>query len=75
VSDLAVSYKAVLDNALNLSPLDRASLIERLFESFGDMERQGLDAEWASEVEDRLEAHKRGEMKSKPANEVFRAIE
>ncbi len=61
--------------ALRLSPIERAELIEKLFDAFSSPERESIDARWAIEVEDRIEAYERGEIQSKPATEVFARIE
>ena len=65
----------VLDDALRLSPLERADLIEKLFASFPFPDRKTIDERWAIEAEDRLDAFERGEIKSKPASEIFSRIE
>lgn len=61
----------ILRDALNLSPVERAELVERILASFSFPERQTIDALWATEVEDRIDAFEAGELKSKPAAEVF----
>ncbi|MBP7867953.1 MAG: addiction module protein [Acidobacteria bacterium] len=49
--------KAVLENALALSPVERASVISALLASFDRASRATLDAAWATEAEDRIDAH------------------
>jgi len=65
----------VLSDALNLSPLERADLIEKLLASFPFPDRKAIDQRWAIEVEERIDAFERKEIKSKPASEVFSRIE
>jgi putative addiction module component (TIGR02574 family) len=65
----------VLRDALKLSPVERAELVERILASFSFPERQSIDELWATEVEDRIEAYESGELKSTPAAEVFARIE
>ena len=65
----------VLSDALNLSPLERADLIEKLLASFPFPDRKAIDQRWAIEVEDRIDAFERKEISSKPASEVFSRIE
>jgi putative addiction module component (TIGR02574 family) len=60
----------ILKEALALPPGERAEIAERLLSSL-DSERQRLDELWAIEVEDRLEAYDRGEIKAIPAEDVF----
>jgi putative addiction module component (TIGR02574 family) len=65
----------VLRDALGLPPVDRAELVEQILASFEFPARQDIDAAWAQEAEDRLDAFERGEIGSSPASEVFREID
>lgn len=65
----------VLPDALKLSPVERAELIEKLLASFSFPDRKAIDELWAAEAEDRIDAYERGEIKSKPAADVFARIE
>jgi putative addiction module component (TIGR02574 family) len=65
----------VLIDALSLSPMERAELIEKLLASFSFPDRKAIDERWAAEAEDRIDAYERGEIRSSPANEVFARIE
>ncbi len=63
--------KKVLAEALDLSPIERATLVEALLSSFDFPRRQEVDALWAKEVEDRIDAYERGELQASPAEAVF----
>lgn len=65
----------VLLDALKLSPLERAELVERLLASFSFPERKAIDERWAAEAEDRIDAYERGDLRSRSATEVFARIE
>jgi len=65
----------VLREALGLPPIDRAELVEQILASFEFPARQDIDAAWAQEAEDRIDAYERGEIRSSPANEVFKDID
>jgi putative addiction module component (TIGR02574 family) len=65
----------ILHEALDLSPIDRAELIELILASFEFPARQEIDAAWAQETEDRIDAYERGEIGSSPANKVFKDID
>jgi putative addiction module component (TIGR02574 family) len=65
----------ILREALNLAPMERAELVERILASFEFPARKDIDAAWAQEVEDRIDAFARGEIGSLPASEVFREID
>jgi putative addiction module component (TIGR02574 family) len=64
----------ILLDALKLSPLERAELIEKLLASFSFPDRTAIDEHWATEAEDRLDAYDRGEVGSKSAAEIFARI-
>lgn len=61
----------ILQEALALSVNERADLIERLLSSLDPSEPK-IEKLWASEVEDRIEAHDRGQLGTIFAEEFFR---
>lgn len=65
----------ILRKALDLSPTDRAELVEQILASFEFPARQDIDAAWAQEAEDRVDAYEGGEISSSPANKVFKDID
>ncbi len=67
--------KQILREALDLPPIDRAELVEQILASFEFPARQDIDAAWAQEAEDRIDAYERGEIGSSPANKVFKDID
>jgi putative addiction module component (TIGR02574 family) len=67
--------KQILAEALKLPPVERAELVEDLLSSFEFQSRTAVDALWAAEAEDRIDAFERGEMSTIPAKEVFAEIE
>jgi putative addiction module component (TIGR02574 family) len=72
---MSASSEQVLQQALGLSPQDRAEIVERLLASFQTPPDPLLDELWAREAEDRLDAYDRGELGAVPAEEVFARIE
>lgn len=68
------TMRQVLADALTLPPVERAELIDELFFSFDNVDRKAIDALWAAEAEDRLEAFRRGEFTAIPADEVFATL-
>jgi len=66
--------KEVLKQALCLSPVDRAELVEEILSSFDFPSRQHLDALWAAEAEERIDAYDAGEIGASPASEVFNKL-
>ena len=65
----------ILAEALKLPPMERAELVENLLTSFEFQSREKIDALWAEEAEDRIDAFERGEMVTIPAKDVFAEIE
>lgn len=65
----------ILAEALELPPVERAELVENLLSSFEFQSRQTIDALWAQEAEDRIDAFEHGEMTAIPAKDVFTEIE
>jgi putative addiction module component (TIGR02574 family) len=67
--------KQILAEALRLPPVERAELVENLLTSFEFEAGKSIDALWAKEAEDRIDAYERGEMAAIPAKDVFAEIE
>ncbi len=65
----------IFTRALNLSPIERAELIENLMTSFDFPARKSIDELWGKEVESRIDAFERGEIKTISAKDVFDKIE
>ena len=72
---MTAQSKKILADALALPPTERASLVEEILSSFDFPSRQEIDALWANEVEDRIDAYERGEMSSRSVQEVFDRID
>ena len=65
----------VLEKAVGLPPIERAELVEGILSSFDFPSRADVDAAWAREAEDRIDAYERGEIAAIPASRVFEEIE
>lgn len=61
---MALFAQNVINDALSLPPVDRASLIEELLASFDRQARSAIDAVWANEAERRIDAFDAGEATS-----------
>jgi len=72
---MTAGTERVLDQALELPPIERAELVERLLVSFEFPDRKRIDALWGEEAESRIDAFERGKLKAKSAQEVFRGID
>ena len=56
---------------LSLSPEDRARLAERLLDSLHEPALATIEAAWDKEIERRVEAYERGEVRTFEAEDVF----
>ncbi len=61
--------------ALKLPPLERAQIIDALWNSFDPAEQDTVDRAWLLESQDRLGAFRAGELKAIKGEEALRAIE
>ncbi len=66
--------KRVLNDALSLPPIERAELIQRLFQSFDVSKDNHIDTAWTEEVESRIEAYDKGLLTATPAEDVLARI-
>ena len=64
----------IMKTALELPPVDRAELIERLFISFDPSPTSSIDEAWAIEIESRIDAFDDGKINASFADEVFKRI-
>lgn len=65
----------ILNGALGLPPTERAELVERILSSFNFPDRKDIDAAWAREAEERIDAFERGDIQAIPADKVFERID
>lgn len=72
---MTTQAQQVLEEAVGLPPIERAELVERILSSFDFPSRADIDAAWAREVEDRIDAYERGYIAAIPATGVFEKIE
>jgi putative addiction module component (TIGR02574 family) len=67
---MTVDAMHVLNDALKLPPKERASVVDQILSSL-DQPDQYLDDLWRKEVEERLAAYNRGEIKAIPLDDVL----
>ena len=61
--------------ALKLSPLEKAHIIDELWRSLDPTDQNSMDQAWLRESRDRLEAFREGKLKSEDGEETLRSIE
>ena len=71
---MTTQAKTVLAEALDLPPIERAGLIERLLASFEFPSSKKKDALWAKEAESRIDAFEQGKIKAISAKKVFESL-
>lgn len=71
---MTAQTQQVLEKAIHLPPVERAELVEQILSSFDFPTRDKIDALWASEAEDRIDAYDQGKIKAIPASQVFEKI-
>jgi len=64
------SVNMIINQALELNPIERADVAERLLFSL-DKPDSAIDALWAEEADLRIEQYKKGEIETISASEVF----
>ena len=65
----------ILKKALSLPPIERAELVEKVFDSFNGSSKINFDHLWAQEAESRIDAFEKGKLKSISVKKVFQRIE
>lgn len=61
----------LLKEALTLKPQEKAELIDKLILSLDKPDKE-IEALWAKEIEDRIEAYEKKKMKAVPLEEVLK---
>ena len=64
----------VFEQALAMSPLEKAVLIEKLFKSFDQENQKAIDQAWATEAESRIEAYEAGKISARPFEAVLQDL-
>jgi len=67
--------RRILSDALELPPVERAELVEEIMSSFDFPARAEVDALWAREAEDRIDAYDKGKLKAGSADEIIGSID
>lgn len=66
-----MSVTAIQSEVLNLSVVERARLLDVIWESLSESETKLREANWAAESERRIEAYENGKLTARPAADVF----
>lgn len=60
--------------ALQLTPFEKAQIIDALWQSLDPAEQKSIDQAWLAESQDRLKAFRAGEIKALDGEETIRSI-
>jgi putative addiction module component (TIGR02574 family) len=66
-----MSVTAIQDEILGLPAIERARLIDVLWDSISGAELKAREIAWAAESERRIDAHEAGRLTARDAAEVF----
>ena len=66
--------KEIESKVLELPPIERASLAEKLLSSLDTGQQHLIDEKWAEETESRISAYEAGELTASDASEVHARI-
>jgi len=67
---MSITANIILDQALELSPSERADVAEKLLFSLDSPDSE-MDKLWAKEADNRIEEYKKGNLETISAEEVF----
>ena len=59
-----MSLASIQEEIIQLDPNERAKLIDLLWESVDETRVKEIEAKWAAESEDRIDAYERGELQA-----------
>jgi len=71
---MTTATQQLLREALRLTPVEKAVLIEELFQSFDPSGDRRVDAAWTGEVESRIDAYEAGKIPADSAEAVLARI-
>ena len=72
---MLISKEELFTEAINLSPMDKAKLVECVLSSFNFPGRKEIDSAWGIEAEDRVSAIKSGDMKTISMEDLFSSLD
>jgi len=64
----------IFKEAVQLNPIDRAELIQRLFYSFDKKYDKQIEDNWKAEVDDRVSAYESGKIPADTMENVFERL-
>ena len=71
---MSANATRILSDALGLSPIERAELIDELLRSFDPPQDSALANAWKAEAESRIDAYESGRLSANSAEAVFARV-
>ena len=71
---MTAKAKTIFEEAVQLNPVDKAELIERLYLSFSSSINNEIEEKWRAEVENRITAYDESKISSDTIENVFKRI-
>lgn len=71
---MSITAEHIFKEAIQLNPIERAELIQRLFYSFDKSYNKKIEDNWKAEVEDRISAYESGKIPSDTMENVFERL-
>jgi len=71
---MSIQGKHILQEALSLPPEERLAVAEQLLSSLVSADQRRIQALWAEEAEDRVDAFESGKISSVPARKIFKEV-
>ncbi len=72
---MSAAAQQVLRDAMGLTPMERAELIDALLRSFDPKVEEGIADAWKAEAESRIDAFDAGELTDDSADAMFARID
>jgi putative addiction module component (TIGR02574 family) len=72
--EVLMQKEELLKEIFELSPVDKASIVDRILTSFEFSNDKEIEKAWIEEAENRIDNYKSGKIKSVPAELVFSNI-
>ena len=71
---MTIATEQIYNDAVLLNPIDRAELIEKLYDSFATNKDIEIELKWKEEIDRRIQAYDNGDISSDSMENVFKRL-
>ncbi len=71
---MTIATEQIYNDAVLLNPIDRAELIEKLYDSFTTNKDIEIELKWKEEIDRRIQAYDNGDISSDSMENVFKRL-